>query len=699
MIGVREEHHRERLVDRLQRVDQLERVVRMHVVVDHAVQEQQVARELARVLDAAARVVAFGILLRRAHIALGVDRVVVAPVGGGRDGDRGLERVAAQDHRGGRHVAAVARAGDADARAVDVRARLGEMRDRSGLVVEVDLAELEVRRGFEGLSAVRRAAVVDRHRDEPKRRVRIARGELVGHQAHGRAAVGAHDDGVLLARIERRRERDTPVEIGLAISRLAGEELARREVVRLEALRVALGERRDEPAVARVDDGLCRRRNSLGRRDEICAVRRKAETVVMEVAAGHTHARAAVELGDMQLLLHSDLAAPRGEPEFAGLFVDLEDLVDGPLALADRVDERAVDVAQLVVLVAGLLRLPDEALAVLEEVHARRVVLPGVLLLVDDDARLAGRGIRGEDIEHILAARRARDEEFAAIRRPAHVVEVVLGVGLGAGNLAERVDFDGLLGRDLVHHDVRGRVRCAGLGIRLAHDTRVDVGPAADEEEVLDLRLVEAIERDETRVGAPPHRGGLVEFLAVDPRSLAVLDVVGSVGGDGDAVAALLLRLGREKEIALLADRGPRAVGAVGAGELPAARGTAATAALAALRARGVEIRRRLAGRGRDRAALEVERLPAVLVEPELARGDVPLGVADGAAVADPAHRALHAAHELVAGDLLHRRVVLPEHGRLRCDENSGKSRCKAGNASHPRSVANQTRAWRANVL
>ena len=402
----------------------------MHIVVGHSLQQQQLALELARVLHATSRVVALRILLRRAHVALGVDGVVVAPVGRRRARHAGGEDITAANHANCRHVAAVTVPRDADARGVDVRACCREMLHRGGLIIGVGLTELQVRAAFKGLSATRCSAIVDDDQDESERGARIARIEPIGDQTNRRAAVGVDDDGIFLLGIKRGRKRNAAIEFGFPVGSFAGEEFGRRQAVRLEALDAAFGKRGAQLAVARVEHGLGRGLRRLGAGEHGGSIGSDAETRVMKVAAGHAHTCAGVELRDMQLLLHGDLATPRGEPEFARIFIKQHDLLDGPWTIAHGRDERSIERTQLIVLVTGLLGLPQKALAVLEKAHAGRVVLPGVLLLGDDDAGCARGWIRGEDIEHILAARRARDQKFAAVRRPAHVVDVVLGLSL-----------------------------------------------------------------------------------------------------------------------------------------------------------------------------------------------------------------------------------------------------------------------------
>src|SRR5439155_386618 len=90
-------------VDVLSRVGergkQLHGVLRMHVVVHHRVNEEQVPREPVGALDGRALVVARDIVAEQSHVALGVDRVVQPPVGDRRVGDPHLEDVRVRQDR------------------------------------------------------------------------------------------------------------------------------------------------------------------------------------------------------------------------------------------------------------------------------------------------------------------------------------------------------------------------------------------------------------------------------------------------------------------------------------------------------------------------------------------------------------------------------------------------------------------------
>ena len=112
----------------------------MNIVVAGAMRKHQLALKIGGLIYGRRIRVALGIILRAAHVTLGVNRVVEAPVGYGRDGDAGLENVGRVEHGIERHVAAVTPAPDADARAIHVGERL-QIFHAGELVFQLDFAE------------------------------------------------------------------------------------------------------------------------------------------------------------------------------------------------------------------------------------------------------------------------------------------------------------------------------------------------------------------------------------------------------------------------------------------------------------------------------------------------------------------------------------------------------------------------------
>ena len=163
-----------------------------------------------------ARLVALGVRLRRPHVALGVDRVVVLPVGDRRPGDGGAEDVGGVRDRVEGQVAAVGPPRDADPRRVDER-QGPQVLDPGELVLELDPAR---GRGGSALSkAVPRAAMPRLSSDQtrkPRLASRWAKGEAAAQAfvtvwACG-PAVDAQDDRVALRRGRSRRLEQGAVE-------------------------------------------------------------------------------------------------------------------------------------------------------------------------------------------------------------------------------------------------------------------------------------------------------------------------------------------------------------------------------------------------------------------------------------------------------------------------------------------------------
>ena len=90
-------------------------VLEMHIVVRHAVYQQQVAVQLVGTGKGGTGLIAFGVFFRCTHEAFAVDGVVVVPVGNGGYGYPCLEYRSPFTHAHNGHVSAVAPSPDADA--------------------------------------------------------------------------------------------------------------------------------------------------------------------------------------------------------------------------------------------------------------------------------------------------------------------------------------------------------------------------------------------------------------------------------------------------------------------------------------------------------------------------------------------------------------------------------------------------------
>ena len=83
----------------LQGVHELPGVVGMNVVIDHPMKDEELALQLIDVLQTRPVLEALGILLRRAHVALSVDRVIVFPGGQSRTRSGDVEHIRVFQHR------------------------------------------------------------------------------------------------------------------------------------------------------------------------------------------------------------------------------------------------------------------------------------------------------------------------------------------------------------------------------------------------------------------------------------------------------------------------------------------------------------------------------------------------------------------------------------------------------------------------
>src|SRR5262249_6383903 len=88
----------------------------------------------------------------------------------------------------------------------------------------------------------------------------------------------------------------------------------------------------------------------------------------------------------------------------------------------------------------------------------------------------------------------------------------------------------------------------------------LDLGLIERQIEVRDVLFIETIERDLLAVRRPPHRGVLIQFLAVAPTGRAILDtrLVAALGGNRYFIRTVGLA---QPKIAIAIKRFPFAVG------------------------------------------------------------------------------------------------------------------------------------------
>jgi len=254
------------------------------------------------------------------------------------------------------------------------------------------------------------------------------------------------------------------------------------------------------------------------------------------------------------------------------------------------------------------------------------------------------------------------EQELRSVGRPLRPVDVLPLVARA------HIHRDALGGRrDLDDLEPSVRVAVARLGVALDIGGGEELGEPTEHREGRHLRIVEAVIGEPLRVRAPPHAGGLVKLLAVDPARGAEAEPVASLGGhlDRDGVVAILLPRTDRRDAHVALDRcgHPESIRRRLDGPLPA---TARRWRIRWLRRRR---RRRLGTFGsiRDLARRDAHHLPCVaLSEPELPSRDVPPDVTCKAARTALAPLRLHLRRTSCARKLLVRGPV--RRGPLRSD-------------------------------
>ena len=179
-------------------------------------------------------------------------------------------------------------------------------------------------------------------------------------------------------------------------------------------------------------------------------------------------------------------------------------------------------------------------------------------------------GTRGGELQDVLPAVGAIEEQLPAVGRPGDAVDVVADDGVVERLAVADVDLRRLLRRHVVHEQIDDRVRRARLGVGLDVVLALELGLIELEVDSRAPALVEPVVGDLRAVGRPPHRGRLRQLLAVDPARRAVLDAVllAAVGGDRRFAAAGGVA---EPEIAVAVEGLQLPVRRIRGGRLPAA--------------------------------------------------------------------------------------------------------------------------------
>ena len=221
---------------------------------------------------------------------------------------------------------------------------------------------------------------------------------------------------VLAAGIEVGREVEAAVE-GRAV--IGGERprLRHGQAQLVESIQVELGQDLDllAPVVeqGRGGGGV----DGLIGGDEPAVVGRDRGHRMVQFAARQPGVVAAVQPDPVELAVEGVVTAAGQVVEEVGFLVD----PDGPTGAGgvsrcgEGVDQVAVEVSEFEVKESILLGRSDEALAVLQELYERTVLLPGLLGLLDHHPGGAGDGIGGHHPQVVLVAVGPIEEEFGAV--------------------------------------------------------------------------------------------------------------------------------------------------------------------------------------------------------------------------------------------------------------------------------------------
>ena len=525
------------LVVRDQLVDQRRAALVVAVVVRRAVDDQQVALELIREGDGRAVPVALGVVLRQAHVALLVDRVVEALVADGGDGHGRVIELGIAEDGVEAHRSAAAPAPDADPLRVRPGPLAQEGPGRGGLVGRGQDPHLPVD-ALAPLATARRgrAAVVHAHHQVPPARQHPVPQPGVPAPAieHGLArglAVDVDEQRPAPARIEVRGldapgvQQDPLADVDPEEAGGTGLQLvqprAQSRVVLDHALARVSGQAHQLDQGGRSEGGVGVEGPPAIGRDPIGV---RARLLHRGQPLGLP---AAVQPDPIQVALRGILGRG-GVVQPAALLVDPLDPHDVEGAGGQQVDPPAVPGDAPDVPPAVALARPQEAPSSVQPGGIARDVDPGLVALGQNGAGGARAGVGEDDLVLVLEAVEALEDDLLRAGRPLHPGDVVL-----AGIARER-DPAGLppLGAD--HPHAAGGVALADLGVGEAPESRVEPGDVVDQAELAHALGVDLPVGDPLAVGAPAEAAAQPQLLLVHPVGGAVDDRLGR--GDAQAV-------------------------------------------------------------------------------------------------------------------------------------------------------------------
>jgi hypothetical protein len=190
---------------------------------------------------------------------------------------------------------------------------------------------------------------------------------------------------------------------------------------------------------------------------------------------------------------------------------------------------------------------------------------------VDDRTALARLRVARGELQDVLFAIRAVQQDLGAALRPADPIHVMTNHIVVERPPVSHVDPRRLLAGDIVDKQIDHWIRLARLGICLDIEGVVDLGLVHLQVVIRYLLFVEAVIRELPAVRRPPHRGALFQFLPVDPAGGSVLGAfrLTAIGRDGYLAGAIQVA---QPHIPIAIDGLQFPVGRLCGLELPSAR-------------------------------------------------------------------------------------------------------------------------------
>ena len=437
--------------------------------------EEEVAFQAFGIRNRRTFAVAFGIFLRRIHVAFLVNRVVGALVGHESDGDARVEDFGITEHAVQRLTAAAAPTGDADTRSINEGILAGEVLNAARLVLRGKSPDFSINTlapfpspwavGSPVFDADIDIALIN-HILVPQI---AARPDILDGRTC-RLSINFDDDGIFLRRVEVLGLNHTGIKHQIAaldFDKLLGLEaecLILRfcfSIVFDDADRLMLRERNhvDDRRSNRVAEGMdcptSGRRHIIGmlsglvHRTEASNFTVAKKLRAVEITLGEV-VRRGNEIGDTLLDIHADVL----------------DIIEIALRNRDNllpVAAHAVEVAPTVALA-----FPSEIFVILEPDDVVVRVEPSRIFVREDILRLGLTDGNDPDAVGILLAVHLLDKQFVAFGNEVHAGDVVVARVAGDIHPSRRASGS----RDIA--DLHGRVGRARLRIGEMQDSRVE---------------------------------------------------------------------------------------------------------------------------------------------------------------------------------------------------------------------------------